>query len=141
MNFRDILWMFKQFTEALKWTVARWANINQSRLAETVSSLYPSAPGRSLALDSRTPDETRSWHLLYFSHFPIPTLYVTWVFFWKLNILCNESCISYSEYSAGYYSLHLKQLKIGKWMKWKVKVAYSQRWSARWCPCISFQMI
>lgn len=35
MNFKDILWMSKQFSDAPKWTVARWANINQSHLVET----------------------------------------------------------------------------------------------------------
>ncbi len=30
MNFKYILWMSKQFTDAPKWTVARWANINQA---------------------------------------------------------------------------------------------------------------
>lgn len=60
MNFKDILLMSKQFTEAPKWTVARCANTHQSHLVEIVSSLYPSTPDCSLALDSKTLEETRS---------------------------------------------------------------------------------
>ncbi len=112
MNFKDILWKSKQFTEALTWTVAHWDNTNQSHLAETEQPL--SFHSRRLTR-TRLTNAGRDAQLTSIVHFSFSrsdtireyvfeniTFYVMNVVYLILNI------------SSGYYCLHLKQLKIGK---------------------------